>query len=174
MILCSFCQPAAKERVIGFELGTTGHLTDKWQMLINYTYQDGKVTGSSISSMIGEPLLNAPRSTFALWTTYDLPWKFQLGFGVNGVTPRRPLPASRNPTRNSGLDHAGLKGYIIYSAMLKYQVSKYVDIQANITNLTNDYYYDGVHPGHIVPGEGAGALREHQLQILGRRSPLCR
>jgi hypothetical protein len=23
-----------------------------------------------------------------------------------------------------------------------------------VTNLTNKYFYDGVHPGHVVPGEG--------------------
>ena len=38
--------------------------------------------------------------------------------------------------------------------MLKYQINENVDIQFNVTNLTDKYYFDGVHPGHVVPGEG--------------------
>jgi catecholate siderophore receptor len=38
--------------------------------------------------------------------------------------------------------------------MLKYRISKNVDLQLNVINLTDRYYYDGVHPGHVVPGEG--------------------
>jgi catecholate siderophore receptor len=138
-----------KERVLGFELGAVGHLTDKWQVLVNYTFQDGKVVSSSIPSMVGEPLLNVPRSTTSFWTTYDLPWKFQIGFGVNGVTRRA---ASEQPDPNGLVMQAD--GYVIYSAMLKYQMTKNVDIQLNVTNLTDEFFYDGVHPGHIVPGEG--------------------
>jgi catecholate siderophore receptor len=29
-----------------------------------------------------------------------------------------------------------------------------VDIQVNATNLMDQSYDDGVHPGHVAPGEG--------------------
>jgi catecholate siderophore receptor len=138
-----------KERVLGFELGAVGHVTNKWQVLVNYTFQDGKVTSSSIPSMVGEPLLNVPRSTTSFWTTYDLPWKFQIGFGINGMTRRA---ASEEPDPNGLIMQA--PGYVIYSAMLKYQMTKNIDVQLNVTNLTDEFFYDGVHPGHVVPGEG--------------------
>ena len=86
-----------KERVIGVEFGAIGRLTEQWQMLLNYTYQYGRVTGSSDPTLIGNPVLNCPEHTVSLWTTYDLPWKFQIGFGLNSVSSRhrvrnRPTP----------------------------------------------------------------------------------
>jgi len=139
-----------RERVAGFEFGAVGHITDKWQLLVNYTYQNGKITASSDSTLIGNPVLNAPKHTASLWTTYDLPWNFQIGAGVDVVSSRT---ASESPDPING-ELMEAPGYAILGAMLKYHVSKNIDLQANITNLTDKYYYDGVHPGHVVPGEG--------------------
>jgi catecholate siderophore receptor len=139
-----------RERVIGFELGVVGHLTDKWQLLFNYTYQYGKITAASDPTLIGHPVLNAPKNTVSVWTTYDLPWNFQIGAGLNAVSGRT---ASESPDPINGELQAA-PDYVILSAMVKYHLTKNIDIQANVTNLTNEYYYDGVHPGHVVPGEG--------------------
>ena len=139
-----------KERVIGFEFSAVGSLTRQWQLLLNYTYQYGEVTSASDPTLIGHPVLNCPQNTVSLWTTYDLPWKFQAGFGLNAVSSRT---ASESPDPANGLLMRA-PGYVILSAMLKYHVTKNIDLQANVENLTNQYYYDGVHPGHVVPGEG--------------------
>jgi catecholate siderophore receptor len=32
------------------------------------------------------------------------------------------------------------------------------DVQLNVTNLTNAFYFDQLHPGHIIPGPGRTAL----------------
>jgi len=139
-----------KERVMGLEFSMVGRLADRWQLLMNYTAQDSKITSASDPTFIGSPVLNAPKNTFSLWTTYDLPWNLQVGFGANAVSSRT---ASEQPDPANGLLMEA-PGYVIYSAMLKYRVSKNMDVQFNITNLTDKYYYDGVHPGHVVPGEG--------------------
>ena len=99
--------------------------------------------------MAGNPILNAPDNTFSLWTTYSLPWRIEVGAGCNLLGARY----ATNVADVNGLFEEA-PGYIIFSAMLKYQINKDVDIQANLENLTNKYYYDGVHPGHIIPGEG--------------------
>ncbi|MGH3421997.1 MAG: hypothetical protein ACRDOD_20675, partial [Streptosporangiaceae bacterium] len=57
------------------------------------------------------------------------------------------------PDPNNGRVLEGA-GYLIGSAMLKYQIARGLAVQANLTNLTNRYYFDGVHPGHVVPGPG--------------------
>ncbi len=139
-----------RERVAGIEFGAVGHLSSKWQVLVNYTYQNGKITASSDPTLIGNPVLNAPKHTAALWTTYELPWNFEIGAGLNVVSSRT---AEEAPDPVNG-EIKGAPGYVILSAMLKYHVSKNIDLQANVTNLTDKYYYDGVHPGHAVPGEG--------------------
>ncbi len=139
-----------RERVIGFEFRAVGRLTRQWQVLLNYTYQYGKVTASSDPTLIGHPVLNCPQNTVSLWTTYDLPWKFQVGFGLNSVSSRT---ASESPDPANGLIMKA-PGYVVLSAMLRYSLTRNIDLQANVENLTDQAYYDGVHPGHVVPGEG--------------------
>ena len=138
-----------KERVRGIEFSAVGQLTPNWRLLLSYTLQDSAVTSSSDPTMIGSPVLNAPKHMFSLWTTYDLPWNFEIGFGANAVSSRT---ASLSPDTNGLLMEA--PGYWIFSAMVKYHLTKDIDLQANVTNLTDKYYYDGVHPGHVVPGAG--------------------
>ena len=139
-----------RERVRGIEFGAVGRLTDKWRLLLNYTFMESAITSSSDPALLGNPVLNAPKNMASLWTTYELPWKFQIGFGVNGLTSRT---ASQSPDPANGLLMEA-PGYVIYSAMVKYHLTPKIDIQANVTNLADKYYYDGVHPGHVVPGPG--------------------
>jgi catecholate siderophore receptor len=40
----------------------------------------------------------------------------------------------------------------------KYEVSEHVDLRVNIYNLADKYYYDQIHPAHIVPGAARSAL----------------
>jgi len=138
------------ERVIGVEFSAIGRLTDKWQLLLDYTWQYGKILSSSVPGMAGNPVLNCPEDTLSFWTTYDLPWRIQVGAGSNWLTTRT---ASYVADPANGLLMEA-PGYVVFSAMVKYHVTKNIDIQANLENLTNQYYYDGIHPGHIVPGEG--------------------
>lgn len=138
------------ERVEGFEFSGVGNLTNDWQVVANYTLDYGKILSSNVPGMAGNPLLNAPKSTFSLWTTYDLPWNLEAGAGCNLLTARY---GTNTPDPANGLLEEA-PGYIIFSAMLKYQINKDVAIQANVANLTDKYYYDGVHPGHVIPGEG--------------------
>jgi catecholate siderophore receptor len=139
-----------RERVLGFEFGAIGHLTDKWQVLLNYTYEYGKITAASDPGYIGNPTLNTPKNTVSFWTTYSLPWKFEVGWGLNAVSART---ASETTDPINGLIQQA-PGYVTFNAMIKYHLSKNIDIQANLENLTNRDFDDGVHPGHVVPGEG--------------------
>jgi catecholate siderophore receptor len=139
-----------KERDIGIELDAAGHITAPWQVYASFTYQRGVVTASNPSSLVGKPILNTPRCTFSIWTTYDLPWNLEAGFGVDGVGARA---GSETPDPVNGLIMEG-PGYVLLSAMLKYQINSRVDIQANVTNLLDQAYDESIHPGHVVPGEG--------------------
>ncbi len=139
-----------KERVVGVEVSAAGNITNDWQVIASLTYERGVVTASSVPDLVGNPILNAPKCTFSLWTTYELPWKFEIGLGVDGVGARA---GSETPDPATGLTLEA-PGYVLVSAMLKYQINSHVDIQANLTNLTDQAYYDAVHPGHVVPGEG--------------------
>ena len=74
-----------------------------------------------------------------------------------------PEPVNLDDPQNGLLMVAA--GCIIFSAILKHHVTKNIDIEANITNLTNKYDFDGVHPGHIHPGEGRVVLNSTNFRF---------
>ena len=42
--------------------------------------------------------------------------------------------------------------------MLSHPLNEHVDLQLNGINLANRFYYDQLHPGHVVPGPGRSLL----------------
>lgn len=140
----------ARERIRGVELGLAGHLTDAWKLWLTYTYQDGIVTASSDPTLISQQVLNSPKNSTSLWTTYELTRRWEVGVGANQVSTRT---AWEEPDPYNGLIQQA-PGYVIASAMVKFRPAHNLGIQANVTNIGDKYYYDGVHPGHVVPGPG--------------------
>jgi catecholate siderophore receptor len=138
------------QRAQGIDLGATGQITSKWKVFTGYTYTDSKVVSSTTAAQVGNPLVNAPKHTFSLWTTYELPWNLEIGFGSNAISSRN---ASLTADTATGIIKQ-VPGYVIFNAMVKYHVNKDIDVQLNLDNIGNKYYYDGIHPAHIIPGEG--------------------
>ena len=42
--------------------------------------------------------------------------------------------------------------------MARYPITEAVSLQLNAYNLTDEYYYDQIHPNHVVPGAGRTVL----------------
>ena len=148
---------AGNQRVSGFETDVRGKVTSRWDMLASYAYLDSRVVSSQYyPGAIGYPLANVPKNTFALWNNYRLPHRFEFGVGTN-------YESSRTASSTVPLDPTtGLlkqvPGYWVFNAMAGHPLTEHVDIQVNVYNLANRYYYDELHPGHIVLGPGRSAL----------------
>jgi catecholate siderophore receptor len=148
---------AGNQRVSGFETDIRGHITSRWEILGSYAYLDSRVVSSQFyPGAIGYPLANVPRNTFALWDNFRLPHHFEFGVGSNYESSRNasstvPLDPTTNLVRQ-------VPGYWVFNAMVGHPLGEHVDIQANVYNLANRYYYDELHPGHIVLGPGRSAL----------------
>ncbi|HEY1506208.1 MAG TPA: TonB-dependent siderophore receptor [Stellaceae bacterium] len=163
---------AGDARVDGFEFEAAGHLTEYWQVYGGYSYMYGVIDKSpvqGIASDLGNRLANVPAHTFNFWSTYrfdDTP--FEIGGGVNVVStryaasnPRLICPAAGTCTATTPGVVAFLTkvpAYATFSAMAKYYVNEHIDLQLNVSNLFNTFYYDQVHPSHMVPGVGRTAL----------------
>jgi len=48
--------------------------------------------------------------------------------------------------------------YWVFNAMVKRPITEHIDFQANVTNLADRYYYDALHPAHIILGASRSAL----------------
>jgi len=148
---------AGDQRVDGIELAISGHLTKDWQVFATYDYLDSEVVSSKFyPHAVGLPLSNVPKNTLSFWTTYALPWKLEIGSGVNYVGSRFANSSTYNPGGSTPLEEAS--DYWTLNAMIKYKLNQHITCQVNLYNLTDNYYYDQLHPGHIVPGAGISAM----------------
>lgn len=139
-----------EQRVDGVELSATGAVTDKWKIYTGYTYMSSRINSSKNASEVGNPIAGVPRHSISLWTTYQLPSDFEVGFGATHVGRR---------TAGNAVPYY-VDDYTVFDAMVGYHLTKNVDLQVNILNLTDEFYLEQVHAGgrHAVPGAGRTAL----------------
>jgi catecholate siderophore receptor len=148
---------AGTQKVSGTQIDIRSHITSRWDMIAGYAFLDSKVVGSQFyPNAIGYQLANVPRNTFNAWSTYHLPQHLEIGAGANYVSSRTasstvPLdPTTQLPKQ--------VPGYWIFSAMASRPFGEHVSVQVNVYNLADRYYYDQLHPAHIIVGAGRSAL----------------
>jgi catecholate siderophore receptor len=148
---------SGEQRVNGVEFEASGRLTDRWHVLSSYAFMDASVIKSAAyPAAVGAQLANVPRHSFNAWSTIDLPWRLQIGGGARFVG-RRTASSTAPLDPATGLVKA-LPGYWTISAMATRALTPRVGLQLNVENLGDTYYFDQLHPGHIVPGPGGSAL----------------
>ena len=143
---------AGEQRVKGLSLNLSGGLTRALSISGGYTYLDSEEarTGPTLDNL-GRPLPNVAENTFSLWLNYSVAADLQVGAGARFIDERlarntAPLPLLRAPQ------------YWAFDAMAKYEVNANLSIKANLTNVTDELYFDQLHPFHVVPGAGLGAV----------------
>ena len=148
---------AGNQRVNGLEADVRARLTSRWDLMASYANLDGRVVSSNYyPAAIGAQLANVPRNTFNFWSNYRMPRRWQTGFGGNYVSTR--TASSTVPLDPvTGLVKE-VPGYWVFNAMARHPLSEHVDLQLNVYNIANRYYYDELHPAHIVLGPGRSAL----------------
>jgi catecholate siderophore receptor len=136
-----------KQRVKGAELSVEGNFTRAWQVLAGYTLLDSETVDSNVLGEIGKELVNTPRNSFNIWSTYRLPSGFHFGGGARFVDRRF----------GNTINTRFVDAYWTFDAMASYPISKHVDLKLNLYNLTDKFYFDRIGGGHIVPGPGRAA-----------------
>ncbi|MCU1721610.1 MULTISPECIES: TonB-dependent receptor [unclassified Pseudomonas] len=129
-------------RVDGIELGASGKLTDKWQVFAGYTYMEGRqIDGGPLGKANdGNQLPNLPNNAASLWTTYQVTPKLTIGGGAFYT----------DDVFGSVANTTMVDSYVRYDAMAAYKLTKNVDLQLNVQNLTNEVYYDKAFSTHFA------------------------
>ncbi|MBL6077192.1 TonB-dependent siderophore receptor [Belnapia sp. T18] len=133
-----------EQRSDGFEISAAGRVTRNWNVIAGYTYIDSQITRSGTPAEVGKELLNTPRNTATLWTSYDLPYGVQLGGGLSYIDKRYGNNA------NTVIAPA----YVRYDAAIAWSVTEQLQLRLNALNLTDKRFYEGVYTGNITPGAG--------------------
>jgi catecholate siderophore receptor len=137
-----------RQRVQGVELGASGGITRSLRVFGAYTLLDSEIVKSNTPAEVGRRIQNTPRNSFNIWTTYLLPHRITLGGGPRFVGRRF----------GNNINTRQVEAYWLLDAMASFPVSKNLDLRLNLYNLTNEYYFDRLGGGHLIPGAGRSVL----------------
>jgi catecholate siderophore receptor len=139
------------ERVDGGQLEATGYITRALKIDASYTYLDSAVIRTTPGGpLLGAPLTNAPRNASTLWLEYRVIQPLEVGIGG--------LQASSQLGQDTAAAYLVAPGYVVWNAMAKYEFSPKLVVQLNLNNVTDKYYFEELHPAHVIPAEGFVAL----------------
>jgi catecholate siderophore receptor len=136
-----------KQRVRGVELAATGSITREWSIFAAYTLLDSEILKSNTAAEVGKALINTPKNSLSLWTTYRFR-KLAVGGGPRFVSSRF---GNNTNTRQ-------VASYWLVDAMASYLVTSHIDLRLNLYNLTDEYYFDRLGGGHLIPGASRSVM----------------
>ncbi len=123
-------------RTRGVEFSSTGKITDKWQIIAAYAYQDAiilkPVAASTAGATIpaGNKVALVPKSMKSLWNKYDLTEAFAAGLGI--INQSNQYAAVDNSVK--------LKGFTRFDGALYYKINPSYRLQLNAENLLGTKY----------------------------------
>ena len=154
------------QRSEGVELSLSGELTEAWQIIASYVYQEAEITRDirtspagvtpvTYSARKGAKLPQTPEQSIGVWNRYD----FSPNWGVG-------LGAIYRDHSYAGLSNAvTLKSYTRYDGAVFYTVSDNFDLQLNVENLFGKKYFPSAHSDTNIT---TGAPRSYYLSARFR------
>jgi catecholate siderophore receptor len=137
------------QRVKGVELGINGYVTDSWEIAVNYTHLNDKITSGADPGAVGKLAPNTPHDAVNVWCTVEPTSAWTVGGGLTAVSHRF---ADADNT-------AGVPSYVFFNAMTSYEVNQHLKLQLNLNNVTDKLYFTGVYytgtdENHALPSAG--------------------
>jgi len=134
------------QRVQGAEVEVVGRVRPGWNVWLSYAYLDSRILQST-DILNGVPIedkriQNVPEHSASLWTTYDITPRWQVGGGAIFVDKRY--------ANNDNLNV--VPSYVRGDLSAAYRPIKPLELRLNVINVSDERYYDAIHPSHVVPG----------------------
>ncbi len=149
------------QRVEGVELSLAGKVTEAWQMIGSYAYQDGRITrdiqtSATTTLLEGTVLAQLPKHSLGLWNRYDFSPRW--GVGLGAIYRDRSFASTSNAVT--------LKSYTRWDGALYYTHSERIQAQLNVENLLDKRYFPSAHSdSNITPGAPRGAYLSLSLKF---------
>ena len=137
-----------EQRMRGLSFDIAGMVTERLYLASGYAYLDGEVVRGATAAAVGAPIANAPEHSASAWLNYRLTTRFDLGFGARYVGEQ---------FAQSAINGRMAPSYNVYDAMVRYGFKDGLAFKLNLTNLTDEFYFEQLHMWHIVPGPGRTA-----------------
>ncbi len=135
-------------RTRGFELGGTGNVTDKWQIIGGYAFQDALITKQTVAARSGARVALVPKNMGSLWNKFDFTEEWA---GAIGTIYQSDQFASVDET-------VKLKGFTRFDGAAYYKVNSDYRLQLNVENLLGRQYIQTADGNNnIQPGSPRAA-----------------
>ena len=141
-----FSIQVGEQRSRGVEFDIAGELAPGWRIIGSLAYLDTEVIKDN-TLPVGNQLINAPKWSGSLWTTYAFhgnPLRgLEIGGGVFVVGDRKADFANQ----------VDVDGYARVDLFARYEVNDNISLALNVDNLFDENYIDGVNGSNFMdPG----------------------
>jgi iron complex outermembrane receptor protein len=136
-----------KQRSRGLELDVAGEILPGWRVIASYAHTDAEITQDN-EYEVGNRLVNVPKNSASLWTTYEVQNGGLKGFGF-GVGLRYV------GEREGDLENSfRLPSYLRTDATIFYRRNKF-RAAVNVNNVFDNEYFETAQNGRagVFPGE---------------------
>jgi len=181
-----------RSRVDGLALGASGNITPDWTIFANYTWLDSEIRQSVSDFCLANPsaaclnsaaipdpqagdrLIQTPKHSGSLFTTYRLPFGLEVGYGL---TYQGSFAINQRTLLNRSQYASG--DYLVHRAFLSYPFDNGMTVQLNVQNVTDEHYFTSIRSvvnattgaignGWAAPGEGRSAVLSLFYSFGGR------
>ena len=135
---------AGEQRIQGISFNLTGNISESLELMTGYT----RLNDEQLNRLTGTTgrIDNVAPDTFSIWMNWIASNRFDLGAGARYVDERVVGDSKR------------VDDYWAFDAMAEYAYSDSLRFKLNLTNLTDEVYFDQLHPWHVIPGPGLTAI----------------
>ena len=132
-----------EQRSEGLELGVVGSLSDNWQIIGGYAYQDVEITSTTNAAPAGRAVPLTPQHTFSLWNNVRFSPRWGAGLGVT----------HQSDSYASISNAVSLPDFTRVDAAVYFALTETAELQLNIENLLDETYWATAHnDNNITPG----------------------
>jgi catecholate siderophore receptor len=144
----------AKNVVQGVEFGISGKITEAWMVFGGLGYARSEYDAPATSSggaNSGAELRFTPEWSASLWTAYKTKFGLTIGGGLQySAMVTRSTANNAAATATAGIE---APEYVVFNAMLGYDVSKNLSLRLNVNNLMDKSFYRlNNNGGRYYPG----------------------
>ncbi len=128
------------QTVYGLELGLAGSITDNWAVFGGLAFME---SNTQVGAGVDAALAFAPRWSGNLFTTYRFPSiGLTIGGGLQYMGESSIGRPSNTPNGSPGANvNAGnLPDYIVFNALVAYEVTENVTVRLNVDNIFDEHY----------------------------------
>lgn len=131
------------QRTEGFEAGLAGRITERWEVVGGYAWQDAEITSTTSAAPAGREVPLTPEHAFSLWNKYE--FTDRLGAGLGLVHQTKMLASLSNAVT--------LPGFTRVDAAVFVRLTDTLRAQVNVENLFDKRYFPTSHgDNNILPG----------------------